>query len=194
VNRLGGNEKPDVRWHDAIAEEVERLYKEHAADLHTYLRFRGADKRMAEDITHTTFIKIGSHLQKGNELPADPVPFLFKTAKNAWIDELRRPDQTRTEPVPTPPNDYHEVTGEDPFENVIALNDLKRLLGRLTPRERDVVVLQDLCDLTQAQIAEILGITAGTVGGYHSDAIQKLKGLLLVDSRGGEEGADSERR
>jgi RNA polymerase sigma factor (sigma-70 family) len=188
MNRLGGNEKSDERWHDEIVEKVERLYIEHAEKLHVYLRSLAADEHTAKDIRQDTFEKIGRYLQKGHSLPDDAIPFLFRTAKNAWIDELRRSPRARIQLVDHH-NDYHDSRGEDPFDDLIELNDLRNgPLARLARREREVLVLQDLCDLKAAQIAEILGIAVGSVGRYHSDAKKHLQELLAVDGSDEEEG------
>jgi RNA polymerase sigma factor (sigma-70 family) len=188
MNRLGDHTESDERWHDAIVEIVERLYIEHAVKLHVYLRFLGADEHTAKDIRQDTFEKIGRHLQKGHKLPADPIPFLFKTAKNAWIDELRRPHRTRIQLVDVH-NDFHDRRADDPLKELIELDYLRNgPLSHLARREREVVALQDLCDLKAAQVAAILRIAVGSVGRYHSDAIKHLEELLALDGSDKEEG------
>jgi RNA polymerase sigma factor (sigma-70 family) len=187
VSRLGGHEK-DERWRAAIADLEERLYDENAEDLQVYLRFLGADKHEAEDVSHDSFVKIDTYLKSGHKPPDDPVAFLFTVARNAWIDELRKPYRKRNVLVEDI-SSIRDVADQDPFENVIELNDLRRQLAQhLTPRERDVVILQDICDLSQAQIAAILDISIGTVGRCHFDAKKKLQKLLRAGSDD-EEGA-----
>ena len=51
-------------------------------------------------------------------------------------------------------------------------------LQRLTPRERACIVLRYDEDRTVEQIATELGISAGAVKRYLSDALGKLRGML----------------
>ena len=52
---------------------------------------------------------------------------------------------------------------------------LDRALGRLTPRQRAVVVLRYYDDLTVADTAELLGVAAGTVKSQTHLALQRLR-------------------
>ncbi len=53
-----------------------------------------------------------------------------------------------------------------------------RALARLAPRRRAVVVLRFYDDLSEGQIAEALGISAGTVKSQLSRALEQLRPLL----------------
>jgi RNA polymerase sigma factor (sigma-70 family) len=45
----------------------------------------------------------------------------------------------------------------------------------LTPRQRNVVVLRYFEDLTEAQSAEVLGVSVGTIKRLHFDALARLR-------------------
>ena len=49
------------------------------------------------------------------------------------------------------------------------------LLSKLTDRQRSVVVLRIFDDLTEAQVAQILGCALGTVKSTMSQALAKLR-------------------
>jgi RNA polymerase sigma factor (sigma-70 family) len=74
-----------------------------------------------------------------------------------------------------------EVPGvqvEPPQENHEVLEDrdhLVRLLGRLTERERKVVVLRHYFDLAEVTVAAELGVSVGTVKSTSSKALAKLR-------------------
>ncbi|GDY53795.1 hypothetical protein SVIO_044180 [Streptomyces violaceusniger] len=51
-------------------------------------------------------------------------------------------------------------------------------LARLTPRQREVLVLRYWSELTEAQIAEALGVSRGTVKSTASRALVTLEKLL----------------
>ena len=60
-------------------------------------------------------------------------------------------------------------------------DDLQRALRRLPPRQRAVIVLRYVHDLPEDEIAEALGVAAGTVKAHLAQARQKLRGIIGED-------------
>ena len=90
----------------------------------------------------------------------------YRVATNACLDELRR---QRRRPVPGL-GDADQAARADPIEDVPLLEDrvgdrmdIDAALATLPPDFRAAVVLRDVCQLDYAEIAEVLGIPAGTV-------------------------------
>ena len=92
--------------------------------------------------------------------------WIYRIATNAALDELRKRDRR-----PSPHADggrrhrsRHRRSGiaaaVDGVVDRLAIDDA---LGELPEEFRAAVVLRDLCDLDYAEIAETLGIPAGTV-------------------------------
>ena len=59
-------------------------------------------------------------------------------------------------------------------------------LGRLAPRQRAVVVLRYYEQLSEAEIAEVLGVRPGTVKSQASAALARLRGFLDESTMEGE--------
>jgi RNA polymerase sigma-70 factor (ECF subfamily) len=59
--------------------------------------------------------------------------------------------------------------------------DLRAALGRLTPRQRTAVALHYYLGLPVADVAEVLGCSAGTVKSTLSDSRNRLRALLGED-------------
>ncbi|SOC53946.1 SigE family RNA polymerase sigma factor [Ornithinimicrobium cerasi] len=57
--------------------------------------------------------------------------------------------------------------------------DLVRALRRLSPRERECVVLRHYLDLSERQTAEALGISVGSVKSYTMHGVRGLRAQLL---------------
>jgi RNA polymerase sigma-70 factor (ECF subfamily) len=60
---------------------------------------------------------------------------------------------------------------------------VRATLDRMPPRDREVLVLRYLEMLTNAEIAEVLGVTEGTVKVRHFRALERFRGLLDEDRR-----------
>jgi RNA polymerase sigma factor (sigma-70 family) len=59
--------------------------------------------------------------------------------------------------------------------------DLQRLLAQLPKRQRDVVVLRYLADLSEADVAAELGISIGTVKSHSHRALRSLRTSATPD-------------
>jgi RNA polymerase sigma factor (sigma-70 family) len=59
--------------------------------------------------------------------------------------------------------------------------DLYRALEALPRRQRDVMVLRHLADLSEADVAELLGCSVGTVKSNASRARAALRAVLTIE-------------
>ena len=82
--------------------------------------------------------------------------------RRKWRGEV--PHQDLPEPPPT----------DDPAATVSLSQSIRASLERLGPEQRQVLVLRYFADLTEAQIATVLGIAPGTVKSRASRAIAAL--------------------
>ena len=78
-----------------------------------------------------------------------------------------------------------DVLGHDPYSGVVARDLLRRALAELPPRQRAIVVLRFYEDLSEAQVAEALGCSLGTVKSTVSRALVRLRESGLVQEAGG---------
>lgn len=65
---------------------------------------------------------------------------------------------------------------------------LRSRLAGLSRRQREVITLRYLADMSEAEVAEVLGLEVGTVKQHASRARAALKGALDVLQPGGEHG------
>lgn len=68
----------------------------------------------------------------------------------------------------------------DDFDRVDIHSEVWQALATLPPRQRAVLVLRYYENLTDAEIAETLGISRGTVRSQASRALDKVRGRLLL--------------
>ncbi|MDO0926951.1 SigE family RNA polymerase sigma factor [Streptomyces sp. TG1A-8] len=95
---------------------------------------------------------------------------LVNTRTSQWrkrrVDEFVCDEPPEPEPVPG---------GDDPAERQALHDAMWRAIARLPARQRAMVVLRYYEDLSEAQTAEVLGVSVGTVKSAVSRALGKLR-------------------
>lgn len=100
----------------------------------------------------------------------DPEGYVRRTMVNRNVSIWRR--RRREHLVDETPDQPHHDNPE-PFDE-----ELKQALADLPPRQRSVVVLRFAEDLSEQQVAELLGCSVGTVKSQTHKALQKVRARL----------------
>jgi len=101
-----------------------------------------------------------------------PVPWVVRVSSNLAIDRWHRAERTRARGAAS----MVPVFDPDPERF-----DLYRALDALPRRQRDVLVLRHLADLSEAAVAELLGCSVGTVKSNASRARAALRAVLTIE-------------
>ena len=127
------------------------------------------DWAMAEDLLQTALVKIW-FARTGLREPAAAEAFVRTTMTRLFVSWRRRRwrGEVPTERMPEPATDGQLGGVED-------RDSLRRALARLPARTRAMVVLRFYDDLTEAQVAELLGCSVGTVKSTVSRALAQLR-------------------
>ncbi|APC38015.1 MULTISPECIES: SigE family RNA polymerase sigma factor [Nocardiopsis] len=96
--------------------------------------------------------------------------YVRRAMVNTQISEWRR---NRLDVYPT--DEIPEQRVDDPTWRSDLADVVERAIDRLPARQRTTVVLRYYDDLTEAQIAERMGVTLGTVKSTLSRAVDKLR-------------------
>ncbi|MWA01764.1 SigE family RNA polymerase sigma factor [Actinomadura sp. LD22] len=140
------------------------------------------DWALAEDLLQTALVKAWRAWRRVGD---NPDPYVYRILVNthaSWAKRRWRGER----PTERPPD------GPDPSDGIGAAEDkavLWAALGRLPRRQRATVVLRFFEDLSEPQVAAILGCSVGTVKSQTSKALAKLRidpGVLAAAPRGGE--------
>ena len=124
---------------------------------------------MAEDAIHEAFCK-GLRL---NEIPRNLKAYMFKSVRNASIDQLRK--RKRTSILP---EDYIFDTSMNPGELAEASqfkSKVVEVLLKLSGDERETIVKHLYADLTFQEIADLRARSIGTVASWYRRGIGKMK-------------------
>jgi RNA polymerase sigma-70 factor (sigma-E family) len=122
------------------------------------------DLQRAQDLVQEAMVKVAMRwprLRSGN-----PTAYARTIVVRDNISWWRRQRE-----VPTPTlRELAEVSSEPETALVV-----RRALGRLTPKQRAVVVLRHFDDLSEIDAAAVLGVSVGTVKSQLSAALARLR-------------------
>jgi RNA polymerase sigma-70 factor (sigma-E family) len=122
----------------------------------------------AEDLVQTTLVKV---VPQWRRIADNPEPYVRRVLVNENISRWRR---RRWRERPT--GEVPELLAHDP--DVADLVAVRSALASLAPRQRAVLVLRYYDGLTEAEIADQLGIAPGTVKSQARDGLARLRAAL----------------
>jgi RNA polymerase sigma-70 factor (ECF subfamily) len=143
-------------------QEVERLYRDVGARLWRAVMAYCGDREITNDAVAEAFAQV---LARGEAVHA-PLPWLWRSAFRIAAGELKARART------VPPGDDASYEAPEP------LIDLLRALRRLSPNQREALVLHDYADLSTAEVARIMRIGQATVRVHVSQARRRLRHVL----------------
>lgn len=167
-------------------EEFTAFMREARDPLHRMAFLLSGDAHRAEELTQQTFERCYRHWHKARA--GDPLVYARRVLANLRIDAWRR---TRRE-VLTGPDDLPQddvrvarAAARMPTRTVDDRDAVVRALLRLPLKQRRVVVLRHLLDLSESEVSSELGIPLGTVKSTASRGLAHLRAILDIDSLGG---------
>jgi RNA polymerase sigma-70 factor, ECF subfamily len=158
------------------------LYERYFDRIYKYAFLKVGDPTEAEDITEQVFLRmleaIGTFRWQGSTFAS----WLFRIAHNQVIDHVRqhsRHPQVPLEPVvsllPSEGDDPHRWAEQSDFRRHLA-----ECIAQLTELQAQVITLKFGGELTNAEVAQIMGRTEGAVKALQYSALQNLNKLLTL--------------
>ena len=158
-------------------ESLRAFYVEFRQQLYTYAVSITRNRESAEDAIHGVFQSL---LRRG-KLPADTRPYLFRCVRNAALDALRR-SGVRADSIFD--DSSAAATDEGPALPAACLaSELEQSLQRLSPDERETIILKIYDDLTFQEISELRQAPLPTVASWYRRGLDKLRTLLTTEIR-----------
>jgi RNA polymerase sigma-70 factor, ECF subfamily len=138
------------------------------------------DQYLAEDALQQALIAMW------NGLPQLRDPDRFDAWTYRLIVRAATAESRRTKRIPTTTllaDDVEPSRSADEIRAVADRDALERGFSRITPEQRAVLVLQHYAGLSQAEIADVIGVPIGTAGSRLHYAARALRAAIEADSR-----------
>jgi RNA polymerase sigma-70 factor, ECF subfamily len=155
------------------ATEFDALYRESAGDVHAYVLSLLGDRSSAEDVTAAAFERLYRARERLDRGRGTPRALVFTIARNAALDELRRRRrrlQVAGDTQAVPEHDEGQA-----IELMERRETVRRALAGLEHRERELVLLKFHGQLTNAELARVLGISESNAGTRLHRALARLR-------------------
>lgn len=157
----------------------EALTVTHHPRLYRVARGILRDQHLAEDATQQAFFDIWRKLGRLDD-PARFEGWSYRLLVHAcYAEARRRPRWAREVDI----EDTQVPVARDEFAPVIDRELLERAFHHLSLEHRTVIVLRCLLDMPLDQVAETLGIPAGTVASRMNRAVTSLRAAIEAEAR-----------
>jgi RNA polymerase sigma-70 factor (sigma-E family) len=138
------------------------------------------DLSEAEDLVQECLLTVARRWPRVRRMQ-HPRAYARRVLVNLALDGRRRRARRRQE-LEAPPSAWARRSDEDgAIAGVEARRDLVDALATLPPRQRAVLVLRYFEDLTEAQVASVLGCSVGTVKSTASRGLARLQASMAPE-------------
>jgi RNA polymerase sigma-70 factor (ECF subfamily) len=157
---------------------LEELYRDHAQALFRFLIRLTSNEADTKDVLQEIFARLAKSPRLLEGITA-PRSYLFRMAHRLVIDRHRR-EKTRQHYDNRAYQDRESIVRPEPLADDAAWiqKTLASSLDALPPEQKSVVVLKVWEEMTFAEIAEVLDISANTAASRYRYALDKLRDQL----------------
>ncbi|MDE2399682.1 MAG: RNA polymerase sigma factor [Patescibacteria group bacterium] len=158
------------------------LYDTYGDAIFRFCYFKTGDREVAKDLAQDVFIKVFNHLKK--EEVGSHKSFIYTVAKNTVIDFWRKSKSITENSLPD--GFFESIAAKDNMETYLDYSIFLSLLDKLSPSDREIIVLRYVEDMSPKDMAELLDERENTISVRVSRAREKLRELLKnVDNKNG---------
>jgi RNA polymerase sigma-70 factor (ECF subfamily) len=149
------------------------IYEKNVTRIYNYIYYRIGFEADAEDLTARVFHRAFGHIEKDQEKGVPFTAWLYRIAHNLtanWYRDMQRRKEISLEDQLDLP--HHGELPERQVERTQEKEILMKAIRRLPPDRQQLILLKYLEDLSNGEIALIMGRTEGAVKSlYHRSLI-----------------------
>jgi RNA polymerase sigma-70 factor (ECF subfamily) len=170
---------------EGLPPDFAQWFRDHQPSVYRYVRFRVANREIAEDVTSQVFMKALRALDRYDPSRAAPRTWLLRIARNAVTDHLRSLKRRTSLHVSLDrvPDLVADVPDQE--ERLLREERIEVLLNasrRLSRADQEILSLRYGAGFGNTEIAETLKISANAVAVRLHRALARLK--RVVDKQG----------
>ena len=161
------------------------LFEQHSQAVFAYCLRRTGSWAVAEDLMSVVFLETWRK-RATVTVEGSLLPWLYGVALGVTRNHRRSRTRYRAALNRVPPAEAHGDHADDVARKVDAETRTRAVieeLSRLPRRDREVLEMAAWSDLTQTQIAQVLGIPVGTVKSRLARAQRIVRGALVEEVR-----------
>lgn len=157
----------------ADEETLARVYRENVASVFAFFAY-SVDAATAEDLTASTFERVIRSWRRFDRRRGSERTWVLTIARNLLTDHFRRQKHRQAVSIDEHPRVLDAFTS-DPIRDRLDADELRSWLSLLGERERQVLALRYGADLTAADVAALLDLSADNVHQIVSRALRRLR-------------------
>lgn len=169
------------RARDRDRQALGELYDRYSGKIYSYVLYHVGDENLAEDLTANVFIKVLGAIDSSRAWDLSFSGWLYRIAHNAVVDNFRRRKNRTTLPL----DERLVAIDDDPVstaEGNIAFESIKSAMVYLTDEQRTVVELKFFEQLSNLEVAGVMGKTEGAIKSLQYRALAALRRHIDIDA------------
>ena len=164
---------------------LEAVYREHVSAVYGFFSY-SVGREAAEDLTAATFERVVRSWGQFDASRSSERTWIFAIARNLLIDHLRRRRHRTGPSLDAHPELVESIAcADDPLARSLDREAIKGWLEQLGAREREVLALRYVADLSVAEVADCLGLSVANVHQISSRSLRRLRSAVAADDDDG---------
>ncbi len=159
------------------SQALAEIYDHYSPKLYRYAMRLLGDANLAEDCVADTFSRFLQALKRGGGPKEHLQAYLYRVAHNWVVDHYRRTPPVALDDQKALPGD---VDLAQRVEHKLESERVRAALRFLTAEQRQVIVLKYLEELSNQEVADIMGKTVGAIKSMQHRALASLERLLIA--------------
>lgn len=155
-------------------EALSILFDRYYEPLYRYIYHHVGHVQVAEDLAARVFHRLLEQLHAGRGPDRHLKAWLYRVARNLVIDESRRRKHRDHMRLDERLTDEEQDVPEQAQANILH-RQARAALEKLTPRQRDVIILKYLEQYENEEIARLLGLSVGAVKALQHRGLAALR-------------------
>lgn len=168
------------RAREGDAQAYAALYDRHYDAVYHYCYYRLGDGELAQDLAAEVFCRMVEKLDTFRPRGRPLLAWLYTIARNLVTDSYRHNGRAQHLPLheaaPVPSEGESDLGRA--LDRHLAARCLARALAHLTEEQRQVILLKFVEDLSNADVARLLGKTEGAIKSLQHRALDALRRAL----------------